>query len=373
MSTKQMEMSGHERAWRAWLFQETDRVPLLGGFLAHAGALRYLSGLDPYSEPRRAAIEAARTLGVDLIIQIVTPKSADISTEMGCGRESQFTRTERPAYESPEQVRAYAESLPPPKEIRKQFDFEAYIQEILAEWEQCKTEGGADMLILPYGKARDCPFMYYSAFGYENYFAALALYPESMNKLFRCAAETSRCCNEAFVQALQRSDLPPFVYMGQDICDNAGPMASPALLDEIYFPHLRYCLEPLNEMGVKKVWHSDGNINPIIPQLLEAGINGFQGMQEDTYLPPHQRVPLQKLTSLRDAWGEPLILMGSISVRDVLPHGSVEDVKRDVERCIDICREHYGFFLGPTSTVGPDVPLENILALYQHAKEYGRR
>ena len=46
---------------------------------------------------------------------------------------------------------------------------------------------------------RDCPFMYYSEFGYENYFQALALYPETMAKLFRYAAEGARCCNEVFV------------------------------------------------------------------------------------------------------------------------------------------------------------------------------
>ncbi|MCE5239482.1 hypothetical protein LLH23_13485 [bacterium] len=364
-------MTGRERALTALCFGETDRVPMLGGFIAHAEALRKLSGLDPLAEPRRAAVEAARALHVDLIIQIVTPKAAEVSTDMGGGRESLFTQRDRPAYASPEQVRDYAEGLPTPEEVRRSFDLPGYLDAVRADWLQCQADGGEDILILPYAKARDCPFMYYSEFGYENYYQALALYPESMSKLFRCAAETSRCCNEAFVASQGQGGPPPFVYIGQDICDNAGPMVSPLLLDEIYFPHLRYCLEPLNDAGVKKIWHSDGNINPIIGRLLEAGINGFQGLQEDSYLPPHQHVRLEELAAMQDRWGEPLILYGSVSVRDVLPHGTVEDVKREVERCIDACRGRSGFFLGPTSTVGPDIPVENIVALYEYGRTYG--
>lgn len=364
-------MTGRERALTALAFGETDRVPMLGGFIAHAEALRRLSGLDPFLEPRRAAVEAARALQVDLIIQIVTPKSVEASTEMGGGRESLFSRQSRSAYESPEQVRDYALGLPEPAEVRRQFDAEAYRNDILADWEQCQRDGGEDMLILPYAKARDCPFMYYSEFGYENYYEAMALYPEAMFRLFEVAAEHSRCINETFVRVVGESDLPPVVYIGQDICDNAGPMVSPALLDEIYFPHLAYCLEPLNEAGVKKVWHSDGNINPIIERLLACGINGFQGLQEDTYLPERQRVRLEGLAERCDRWGDPLILYGSISVRDVLPHGTVEDVKREVERCLHACRGRSGFFLAPTSTVGPDVPYENIVAMYEHGRAYG--
>lgn len=366
-----MATTGKQRALAALRFEPTDRVPLLGGFVSHAAALAAVTGLDPWADPAAAALAGAKALGVDLIIQLVPPKPREASTDMGGERESLFSRQGPPSFDSPEQVRDYAEALPPPDEVRAAFDFPAYIAEILRDWEQCRHSGGEDLLRLPYAKARDCPFMYYSSFGYENYFAALALYPGAMGRLFRHAAEDSRCRNEAFVQAVAQSDLPPFVYIGQDICDNAGPMAGPDLLDRIYFPNLEYALEPLNAAGIKKVWHSDGNIGPIIDRLLACGINGFQGLQEDTFLPAHQRVPLAGLVDRRDRWGDLLILYGSISVREVLPHGTVADVKREVERCIDLCRGRSGFFLAPTSTVGPDVPVENIVAMYRHAQEYG--
>ena len=98
-------------------------------------------------------------------------------------------------------------------------------------------------------------------------------------------------------------------------------MVSPRALDDLYFPNLAYCLEPLNESGIKKVWHSDGNIGPIIDRLLTCGNQRLSGLQEDSYLPEHQRVRLESLVDRCDRWGDLLILYGSISVRDVLPHG----------------------------------------------------
>jgi uroporphyrinogen-III decarboxylase len=82
-------------------------------------------------------------------------------------------------------------------------------------------------------------------------------------------------------------------------------------------------------------------------------------------------VSLEHLARMRDWNGDLLILWGSVSVSDVLLHGSTEDVRAEVERCIDACCGRSGFFLAPTGTVGPDVPEANILALYEHGLAYG--
>ncbi len=360
-------MTGKERALRALQFQPTDRVPLLGGFVANAEYIRQYSGLDPWADPRKAAIEAARAAGVDLIIQVVTPKATDASTDMLGGRQSLFSRQGKPAFESAEDVRDHCLALPDPETVRREFDGQAYHDHCVSTWRQNEGEGGDDILILPYALASDCPFMFYSQFGYRSYFEAIGLYPDAMGRLFRHVAEHARLKNEVFAQASREAGIAPWVYIGQDICDNAGPMISVETLDRLYFPNLRHCLQPLNEAGVRKIWHSDGNINPIIERLLDCGIDGFQGLQEDRWLPPHQIVPLEKLAKMKARTGDKLILFGSLSVRDVLPHGTPDDVRREVQRCIDAAAAGGGYFLAPTSTVGPDVPIENIEAMCEHA------
>ena len=365
-------MTGRERALRALQFQPTDRVPMLGGFIAHAEYLQRMSGLDPWTDPHRAAVETVRAQGACLIIQVVGPKAAEHSTAMADGSASNFSRQAECAFASAEAVRDDCLALPDPETVRREFDRQAYYDHCVASWRQCDAEGGEDILILPYYLANDCPFMYYSHFGYANYFQAIALYPEAIGRLFRHAAESARLRNEVFAVASREAGIPPWVYMGQDICDNAGPMISLAALDRLYFPNLAYALEPLNAAGIRKIWHSDGNINPILDRLLDCGIDGFQGLQEDRWLPPHQIVPLAELARMTARTGDKLILFGSLSVRDVLPHGSPDDVRRDVERCIDAAADGGGFFLAPTSTLGPDVPVENIDAMLERCTEYGR-
>jgi hypothetical protein len=366
-------MTGKQRALCALQFQPTDRVPLLGGFVANPDYIRKWSGLDPWTEPRRAAIEAARGAGVDLIIQVVTPKPAEASTDMLGGRHSLFSRQGEVPFHSADDVRDHCLALPEPRTVRREFDRQAYYDHCVNTWRQNEAEGGDDILILPYALASDCPFMFYSQFGYRNYFEAIGLYPDAVGRLFRQAAEHARLRNEVFAAASGEAGVPPWVYIGQDICDNAGPMISLAALDRLYFPNLRYCLEPLNAAGIKTIWHSDGNINPIIERLLDCGIDGFQGLQEDRWLPPHQIVPLEKLAKMRARTGDKLILLGSISVRDVLPHGTPDDVRREVARCINAAADGGGYFLAPTSTVGPDVPVANIEAMCEHCHTYWPR
>ncbi len=366
-------MTGRERALAALQFQPTDRVPLLGGFTAHAEYLQKVTDIDPWADPTGAALAGARAQGACLAIQLVGPKPRERSTEMGDASESMFSQQGERPFHSPEDVRDYCLAVPGPEEVRREFDRRAWYDHCVAEWHRCDALGGDDILILPYYLASDTMFMYYSQFGYQYYFEAIALYPEAIGRLFSIAGEQARLKNEVFVAASMEEGIPPWVYMGQDICDNAGTMISLKALDELYFPQLRYALEPLNRAGIRKIWHSDGNINPIIDRLLDCGIDGFQGLQEDRWLPPEYVVPIEKLAKMTAPTGDPLIIFGSISVRDVLPHGSPDDVRKEVERCIDAAADGGGYFLAPTSTLGPDVPIENIDAMVERCHGYGGR
>ena len=54
----------------------------------------------------------------------------------------------------------------------------------------------------------------------------------------------------------------------------------------------------------------------------------------------------------------------------VLPHGTVDEVKKFVEQCIEDLGEGGGYILSPSHNIQPDTPVENILAMYEHAVSY---
>jgi hypothetical protein len=357
------EGGGYDRSVRELLFRENDRVPVAGGFICKASFLESVAGMGPFwDNPRGIAIEAYRRLGCDMVVQLVMPKREEDSTTSTM--PTNFTRaSEKNRYSTPEDVVGAINNLPSIPELRRTFDTDSAEREFEHILLAGQREMG-DMLWMPYtGTA--CPFMWYSEFGYRPYFLAMMRYPEKVRSLFQHAGEEARLRNGALSRAILGNDLPRYVYFGEDICYNRGPMVPVDLLREIYFPHLRRAMEPLEDAGIDVIWHSDGNILPIVDDLLDCGVDGFQGFQQET------GPDLEHLAEMKSRRGRKVILWGSVSVNRTLPFGSVRDVEREVERCIDAAAPGGGFFLAASSSVGPEVPDRNILAMHRHAIRYG--
>jgi uroporphyrinogen-III decarboxylase len=144
-------------------------------------------------------------------------------------------------------------------------------------------------------------------------------------------------------------------------------MISVEFLRHHYFPHVSYCLEPVHDAGIRTVWHSDGDIRPIIEDVLACGVGGFQGFQEE------YGVDIADIASRRTRTGEPLTIFAGPSVTRTLPFGTVEDVREEMERIIDTFSETCALFISPTSNVLPDCPLDNVIEAHRHAIAYSRR
>jgi hypothetical protein len=250
--------------------------------------------------------------------------------------------------------------------VHQDFDAKACEREIV----RIAVEGQRemrDMLWVPYSGGSSCAFMWYSRFGFRPYLLAIMRYPDAVETLFRNSGEEAMLRNRALAAAVRKNGLPPYVYFGEDICYNHGPMVPVSILREIYFPYLKRALEPLKAADIRIIWHSDGNILPITEDLLECGVDGFQGFQQEA------GPTLEHFAGLRSRAGRKLILWGSISVTQTLPFGTPRDVEREVEACIDAAQEGGGYFVAPSSSVGPEVPDENIIAMHRHAIEYGSK
>jgi hypothetical protein len=355
-------MTGRERALRCLNLQPTDRIPILAGFAPHPEFLTAASERSDFWEhPQDVAIEAYRRVGGDFCPQLVLPGSREDFRGDTVAMRNRMSEVAR-EYPDAESVVRDAQRLPSREQVRREYDHDAVYASYVRDMKAHQQRWGDMLWLSGYGQ---CNFMFYGQYGYRAYFEALSLYPDDTARLFEHSAEQGRLFNEVLARAIPENDLPPFVYGGQDICDNRGPMVSPELLDRIYFPFLKHSIEPLLDAGIKIVWHCDGNIMPILDILLDCGMEGFQGFQEEA------GVELEKMAALRTRSGSKPILWGSVSVTTTLPHGTTEDVRRAVERCIDILAPGGGFALAPTSSVCPEVPVENIFTLYEHGIAYG--
>ena len=257
------------------------------------------------------------------------------------------------------------EQLPDDRAVERAFDVEAAAEAYAAEI--CAHQallGDAALVIGHFGQA---DFMGgYTRWGYENYLAAAALYPEAMRRYYHYSGLHGRLQNQAIALACQRYGIAPFTYTGQDICTSKGPIMSPAMLRELYFPELKWCLEPLVEAGVGIIWHCDGDVRPILEDLLDLGVSGLQGFEEE------HGVRYEDMVKLRAPDGGPMAVWGCVSVTSTLPHGTPEEVRTAVERSFVLAGRGRGHVLSSTSSIMPETPIENIDALFEHGRAFGR-
>ena len=357
-------MTGREIAL-ATLHREDVPLPCITScWVTHSAYISRVIGRDYRQDPEAGFCEFVRRTGANFVPQWYYPKEAQRRLEQ---REimHETRRHEAAGFRSPEDVRDWIEELPEDEAIEREFDLEqaaeGYAQTIIAHSEMM----GPDVLVIDgFGQA---DFMgAYTRFGYENYLAAAALYPERMRHYYHTSAVGARLKNHAVVQAIEEQTLAPFVYGGQDICGSGGPLMSPAMLRELYFPELKWAMEPLIDAGVGVIWHCDGDIRPILDDLLDLGIMGLQGFEEE------HGPRWEDMCALTDPDGEPMGVWGCVSVTSTLPHGTPEDVRRAVERSFEAAGLGRGHVLSSTSSILPETPMENIDALFEHAHQFGR-
>jgi len=364
-STKSM-MTKRERMMAALNFERPDRVPIIQGWLiddVHYQALAGASAEEFWADREGVAIRAYQALDVDALQMICLP-SAPGEFRGGLDKERYESYQER--YRSAEDVLAYAQSLPDPAEAARAFDADAWADEFEQKVHLMRSRIG-DIVWLPTLWDIIHPtFEWYPVFGYENYLLFLTLYPEAADRFFAIHAATGRLKSEKAAALYAKLDMVPLTLVGTDTCGSNGPIMPVTFLRECYFPHVAHALEPVHEAGIRTVWHSDGDIRPIVDEVLKCGVGGFQGFQVE------YGVDIADLAAHRTLSGDPLTIFSGMSVTTNLPHGTVDDVRREMERVIDVFSKECALFICPSSNVLPDCPLENVIEAHRHVIAYSR-
>jgi hypothetical protein len=143
------------------------------------------------------------------------------------------------------------------------------------------------------------------------------------------------------------------MMMGDDIAFKSGPIFSPAWFEKHYFHRLARICEAYHAKGIKVMFHSDGNIMPILPQLVEAGVDGLNPIEVMAGMDIaeiHRRYPQ-------------LFMTGGIDVSELLPFGSPEAVYEQTRRTIDDAGGR--IMIGSSTELQNCVPLANFLAMRQ--------
>lgn len=361
---------GEEIAWRALELEKINEPCIISSWCMKREFFQKLTHKQNiYESAPQVVIEAFIRVGANLCPQFIMP-SPEVEHIAGdpfnVKVEKNDQKIDNHVYKSLEDVKDFIETLPDPETLEKNFNIDIEVDNYAKNLLSLREIAHGEILFI--GGFGQPDFMGgYNRFGYVNYLTAMGLYPEHIKRYFAYTGEVARLQNIAITEAIKKYNLAPFVYGGQDICFNKGPICSLEMLDNLYFPHLIKAVEPLHESGIKIIWHCDGDVRPILDRLIkQVGVSGLQGFQEET------GCTLEKIVSHRTKGGKKLIIWGSVSVTRTLPYGKVEDIKNDVERCFKIAGPGGGFGLASTSSILPETPLPNILAMYEHGLKFGK-
>ncbi|MFC1713407.1 uroporphyrinogen decarboxylase family protein [Candidatus Poribacteria bacterium] len=150
-------------------------------------------------------------------------------------------------------------------------------------------------------------------------------------------------------------------FIGDDYGTQRGLIMCEEDWDEFYAPHMAKLFSLAKDFGLKVMLHSCGSVSKLIPRLIELGMDALDPIQT--------RAANMEPEMLKAEFGDSITFHGGLDTQHILPFGTVEEVRAESKRLIEIFGEGGGYIFGPSQEFLPDIPLENILAMYEVGRE----
>ena len=204
------------------------------------------------------------------------------------------------------------------------------------------------------------PFLTYCHLrGMEQAYMDLVLNPDLAH---HCVTKLYDLAYENTTRLLEAADGGvDFIYVAEDMGSQSSLLFSPQQIEEFFVPGFRRMIELGHSAGAKVFHHSDGAVRPIIPRMVELGI--------DILNPIQWRCDGIDRAELKSAFGEKLVFHGAMDNQETLPFGTPEEVRREAEENLAILGAGGGYVLAPCHNLQSITPVENVIAMYEAATQ----
>lgn len=202
-----------------------------------------------------------------------------------------------------------------------------------------------------------CVFeMYFRLRGMSNALIDMATDKELACEMFKRCTDFSI---ELAELACRRYPLD-WLWTGDDVAGQESMMMSPEMWRQQIKPQLQRVFDAGKSAGLWLAHHCCGSLRPIIPDLIEMGLDVLNPIQCNC----EGMDPLD----LKREFGQHIAFMGGLDTIEVLPHGSVSDVRRSTARLLQgMTAGGGGYILAASHTIPPETPDQNIFALFAEA------
>lgn len=179
-----------------------------------------------------------------------------------------------------------------------------------------------------------------------------------LGKLFDLAYEqTSRIYEQAPGKIMMS-------YVAEDMGSQEGLLFSPTQIRRFLLPGMKRMIDLVHQAGGYVFHHSDGAVRPILPTMIEAGI--------DVLNPVQWRCRGMEREGLKRDFGSRLIFHGGVDNQYTLARGTVDEVRQEVADNIAILGAGGGYILAPCHNIQAVSPPGNIVAMYETCYDLSR-
>ncbi|MCF7928531.1 MAG: uroporphyrinogen decarboxylase family protein [Spirochaetales bacterium] len=199
--------------------------------------------------------------------------------------------------------------------------------------------------------------------GREDFYVEMLTEPEISKLIIDKCTDVIIRTQEIYLDKVGK-DVDFFEIPGDDYGGTDDIMISPNSFEDMFKPALARIVQNVKDFrsDLPVAFHSDGAITKIIGSLAEIGVD---------VLNPLEPLPSMDWPQVKKDFGDRMAFMGGVDLKQALT-GSADDVKADVQRCIETFGEGGGYVLTSANHMQSDIPPENIQTMFEAVKEFGR-
>ena len=145
------------------------------------------------------------------------------------------------------------------------------------------------------------------------------------------------------------------IMFSDDWGDQRGIILGPDRWRRFIKPHAARLFEAAHSAGKFTLHHSCGNVQDIIPDLIEIGLDVLQSVQPEVMNP----------YELKARYGKDITFWGGLGSQRLVPFGTPGEIRAEVRKLCRVMGNGGGYILGPTKALQPETPTENAAAVVE--------
>ncbi len=149
-----------------------------------------------------------------------------------------------------------------------------------------------------------------------------------------------------------------FMIMPEDLAWKQGPLFSPKIIREFFLPRMK---KVADRIKIPWIYHSDGNLMPILDDLLSLGMNGLANLEPGA----------MDIAEVKKRYGRRVCLMGNIDLHYTLTRGTPDETEAEVKKRIEEAAAGGGYILASANSLTGYCRPENVLAMHRALLKYG--